>query len=68
LETESRVATAQRLGYVLEKAGNSKLAEIVHAWLPRQISMVPLAVAAPSANAIVVARWRILDNSTDNQP
>lgn len=69
LETEDRTSSAQRLGYILEKAGNPKLAEIVHAWLPRQLPVVPLAVAAPSrGNDAVVGRWRILDNSREGQP
>ena len=69
LEVENRTASAQRLGYILEKAGNSKLAELVHAWLPRQLPVIPLAVAAPSrANDVVVGRWRITDNSREGQP
>jgi hypothetical protein len=69
LEAENRTSSAQRLGYVLEKAGGSKLAELIHAWLPRQLPVAPLAVAAPSrADAVVVERWRILDNSSERQP
>jgi hypothetical protein len=69
LEAEDRTATAQRLGYLLERAGNSKLAEIVHAWLPRQIPVIPLAVAAPShTKDAVVARWKLFDNSGEAEP
>lgn len=69
LKTEDRTSSAQRLGYILEKAGNTKLAEVVHGWLPRQLPVVPLAVAVPSrANDVVVGRWRILDNAREGQP
>jgi hypothetical protein len=64
LEIEDRTSSAQRLGYILERAGNSKLAEVVYDWLPRQLPVVPLAVSAPGrADDVVVGRWRILDNS-----
>lgn len=64
LQTEDRTASAQRLGYVLEKTGNQKLAKVVHDWLPRQIPVIPLAVGAPrSGDDAVIPRWRILNNS-----
>jgi hypothetical protein len=64
LRAENRAATAQRLGYILEKAARKDLAEVVHAWLPRRVSVVPLAVAAsPGAKAAIIPRWRILDNA-----
>jgi hypothetical protein len=69
LQTEDRTASAQRLGYILEKAGNSTLAEIVHAWLPRHIPVALLAVSAPgNGKDVIVPRWRILDNSRAAQP
>ena len=34
IEAEDEVATAQRLGYVLEIAGEAELADVVYEWLP----------------------------------
>jgi hypothetical protein len=68
LEIEQRTTTAQRLGYLLENAGNPKLAEVVHAWLPRHVPATPLALSATDrTKATLVARWQILDNSSELQ-
>lgn len=37
LDAEDEIATALRLGFVLENIGSDKLAKTVHAWLPAQI-------------------------------
>ena len=64
LESEDQTATAQRLGYLLEAAGNLKLAEVIHAWLPPQFPVIPLAPSTARRTATpVIARWRILNNS-----
>jgi hypothetical protein len=64
LEAENEPATAQRLGYIIETAGNKKLAEVIHDWLPSQLALVPLAPAkADRTTAPVVERWRVLNNS-----
>jgi hypothetical protein len=64
LEAENEPATAQRLGYIIETAGNKKLAEAIHDWLPSQLALVPLAPAkADRTTAPVVERWRVLNNS-----
>jgi len=68
LETENETSTAQRLGYILEQTGKTVLAETIHAWLPRQISVIPL-VAVPKAglkNAVTIKRWRLLNNSGES--
>ena len=70
LDAEDETTTAQRLGFILEKAGQSKLADLVAAWLSgrRQpfISMVPTKVDRQAA--AVSSRWRVLDNSGEFSP
>ncbi len=64
LEAEDETATAQRLGYVLEETGQTKLAQVVAEWLPARRPSIPL-VPAPAGRPVgpVVQPWRILDNS-----
>jgi hypothetical protein len=64
LDAENEPATAQRLGYLLELKGHSKLAEVIHGWLPSRSQWVSLikSKAAP-AEIPEVPRWRILNNS-----
>ena len=64
LEAEDETATAQRLGYVLEKTGQTKLARVVAEWLPARRPSIPL-VPGPAGRPAgpVVQPWRILDNS-----
>jgi hypothetical protein len=64
LKAENEPATAQRLGYIIETAGEKKLAEVIHDWLPPQLALVSLAPAkAGRMTAPVVERWRVLNNS-----
>ena len=64
LEAENEPATAQRLGYIIETAGEEKLAEVIHDWLPPQLALIPLVSAkAGRMTAPVVERWRVLNNS-----
>ncbi|MDI1251116.1 MAG: type IV toxin-antitoxin system AbiEi family antitoxin [Lacunisphaera sp.] len=64
LDAENEKATAQRLGYVLEKTGNEKLATVIDGWLPAIRPVLPLATtAASSPQAPVTARWHVLDNT-----
>ncbi len=64
LEVENEPAIAQRLGYIIETAGNKRLAQVVHDRLPAHLALVPLASAkAGRATAPIVGRWRVLDNS-----
>ncbi len=63
LKTEGEVATAQRLGYVLETVGKTELADVVQRWLPSRLELIPLSSKAPRSSAgRVVQRWRVLHN------
>jgi hypothetical protein len=64
LDRENETATAQRLGYVVEKAGNNALAKAIRDWLPSQMPLVPLTSSnADQAAAQVSQHWRIIDNA-----
>jgi hypothetical protein len=64
LKAEDEVATAQRLGYVLEIAGKAELADAVHEWLPAHLDLVPLSSSKPRiAAGDAVQRWRIRHNA-----
>jgi len=69
LETEHETTTSQRLGYLLEKAGATKLANVVEKWLPRKRPLTALE-SAPEIrpDALLVPRWQILDNSREFIP
>lgn len=63
LEAEDEVATAQRLGYVLEKLGQPKQATVVDEWLPSR-RWIPLAGNASHAkDPDMSARWRVHDDT-----
>jgi hypothetical protein len=63
LKAEGEVATAQRLGYVLETAAKTELADVVQRWLPSRLELIPLSSTAPRGFAgRVVQRWRVLHN------
>lgn len=63
LEAEAEVATAQRLGYVLETLGQLKLAAIVDEWLPRRRLISLTGESSGSKAPILSARWCVQDNS-----
>ncbi len=64
LEVEDETATAQRLGYLLEKTGQPKLAAVTDDWLPARRPAIPLATTAGSRSEAPPAnRWRVRDNS-----
>ena len=64
IESENEIATAQRLGCVLEKSGRNRLANVVDAWLPGNRPLIPLAVTVSvPPEARVASRWRVIDNS-----
>ncbi len=69
LETENEIATAQRLGYVIEMAGHAKLADVIQKWLPGKRPLTPL-VPTPTRpqEAPLTSRWRVLDNSGEFNP
>jgi hypothetical protein len=62
LKIEGEAATAQRLGFVLEKLGAANLAKVVQDCLPSELIFVPL---VPSLRAVApeIKRWRILNNA-----
>ena len=62
LKIENEPATAQRLGFVLENLGATKLTKIVQDWLPSALILVPL-VPGLRSNAPEIKRWRILNNA-----
>jgi len=69
LAAEDEVATAQRLGCVLEKIGQGRLASAVDAWLPARRPLIPLSTAAAARPAApAVARWRVIDNVGEFEP
>lgn len=62
LKIEDEPATAQRLGFVLEQLRATKLADVVRAWLPSDLILVPL-VPGVRGDAPEIKRWKILNNS-----
>lgn len=64
LEAESQPAIAQRLGFVIEAAGEKKLAQVIYDWLPEKLVLVPLSPPkGEGKNIPVVERWQVLNNS-----
>lgn len=64
LQAEDEVATAQRLGYVVEKSGQARLAAVIDDWLPARRRAIPLAATADHrSDAPQDDRWRVRDNS-----
>jgi len=64
LAAEDEIATAQRLGCILEMAGKLELAEAVHDWLPSQLPVIPLIPSkVEPATGGVIERWRIINNA-----
>jgi len=64
LEAENETATAQRLGYVLDKTGKAKLAAVVEDWLPAKRAAILLATTSAGRPAErAVSPWRVVDNS-----
>ena len=64
LKIENEPATAQRLGFVLEKLGATQLAKVVQGWLPSDLPFVPL-VPGLRGNTPEINRWRILNNARE---
>ncbi|MEI8290095.1 MAG: type IV toxin-antitoxin system AbiEi family antitoxin, partial [Verrucomicrobiota bacterium] len=61
LKIEDEIATAQRLGFVLEKLKAIELAKVIEDWLPSNLIFVPL-VPGQRGNAPEIKRWKILNN------
>jgi hypothetical protein len=62
LKIEDETATAQRLGFVLEKLKATNLAKVVQDWLPSNLIFIPL-VPGLRGNAPEIKRWKILNNA-----
>lgn len=64
LEAEDEPAIAQRLGFVIEAGGATRLAQVIYDWLPDRLITVPLSPLKGDRKGIpVVKRWQILNNS-----
>ncbi len=61
---EDEIASAQRLGFVLEKLGHPRLANAIDRWLPAKRPLTALSPGRPREGA-VDRRWRVLDNSAE---
>jgi hypothetical protein len=61
LDAEGETSTAQRLGYLLERAGEDRLAKVVHCWLPSRTRWVSLGFKQ-SVPAVCQRseRWRVV--------
>ena len=69
LNTEGKAAIAQRLGYLMETAGQKQVAEIIHQWLPSRIVRVPLETSQQVLTETAASRrWRLLVSEGDTQP
>ena len=64
LKIEDEPATAQRLGFVLEKLRATDLTKVVQNWLPSDLAFVPL-VPGVRGDAPESKRWRILNNAVE---
>jgi len=65
LAAEGEIATAQRLGYVLQALDANSLASIVKAWLPQSLQLVPLSTHVKnSVTDYPISRdWGIIHNT-----
>jgi hypothetical protein len=64
LKIEDEPATAQRLGFVLEKLRATNLAQVVEDWLPSTMAFVPL-VPGLRGEAPEIKRRRIINNAVE---
>jgi hypothetical protein len=52
----------------MERSGSSKLAEVIHEWLPSKIPLIPfLPTATKPKNASRIEKWRLLNNSGESE-
>ncbi len=64
LDAEGEIATAQRLGFVLETLGATVLSKTIKDWLPKVIQMVPISTRLGSDSSAPISReWGIINNS-----
>lgn len=63
LDAENETTTAQRLGYIVERSGNARLAGVIHDWLPPKVPLIPISPTRfKPSSARVIERWRLLNN------
>lgn len=62
LAAESRVSVKQRMGYILEGLGATRLAENVRRSLPARTARVLLQPAGPASSAPPAPPWNVVDN------
>lgn len=66
LNTENETATTQRLGYLVEVAGEKALAKVIRDWLPPRLALIQLMPSkVDQAPVPVISRWGILNNTGD---
>ena len=66
LQAEDTTPVAQRVGFIFDAAGEQKLAQAVHDWLPARLVAVPLSPSAGNRKDLpIVERWQIINNSKE---
>jgi hypothetical protein len=60
LDAERSTTSAQRLGYLLERAGADRLARVVHEWLPAKTAWCSLRPGRATRIPHRAQRWRVL--------
>jgi hypothetical protein len=66
LNAENAATVAQRLGFIFEVKGATRLADAVYDWLPDKLITVPLSpIRNKCKNVPIVERWRVLNNSNE---
>jgi predicted transcriptional regulator of viral defense system len=60
LEAEDEPALGQRLGFMLENAGHSKIASVVRRWLPRYVQWTLLEPGTLSKAGEKIQRWKLI--------
>lgn len=65
LVDEGEIATAQRLGFILQELGANSLATTVKAWLPQSLQLVPLSthVKSVATDCPISRDWGIIHNT-----
>ena len=61
LDAEGSMTSAQRLGYLLERSGADRLADLVHEWLPAKTAWCSLGSGQADAPKLHKSqRWHVL--------
>lgn len=66
LDVEDEIATAQRLGFVLEAIGAGDLAQVVRKWLPLRIKLIQISTHGglrPDRQEMPNMTWGVINNS-----